>query len=693
MNSKVKEYVSFIVVFVVGIGAMMSFYVFYTKQKELAKEQKEFLLALDETKLEAIEFRYLILQNFIYAYNNNDAINRKMECLQKAYDKLSSNELLAKRKYAPLKKEMGLLEKEIASLFSKTQHYLMYNASVKNSLLFLTDYEFRLLKIKEKHLLLEFLPKVVKTTQSLLYAKRLDDIEYLSKEGYLFRNDPTYSKELQDFIKTYNLHVNYVVKNLPVLLSIKQELDENKVCAITKRIAEKFARLYVEDEELLNGYAAIFFFTFVFTFVYLIVILVRYKKEHTKLVDTTNILRHSLTHDLLTGLKNRVALEKDTMLLQTPGVVLMNIDRFKDINDIFGGKTGDRLLRIVAKLIEKIASTQKGVVEVYRIGADEFVVLYDGIDDCGLVEYAKIFEKQINYRDFEDLQEEVEISVSIAVNSKPPLLENADLALKSIKRTKKRKIIVYEDALGLHTQAQNNIDVIHLVKQAVKEDRIEPFFQPIINLKTMQIEKFEALVRIVEEDEVISPFLFLDVAKKTHLYHDITRIVVEKTFKAAAAHPSYHFSINLSVSDILDEELVEEIFDLYEHHSIIADRIDIELLESEELHTMDAIKRFIERVHSFGSLVYIDDFGSGYSNFAYFADLEIDVLKVDGSIVKEVAQDKRKRHMLESIVMFAKNMNLKTVAEFVENEEILEIVKELGIDFAQGYHFSPPTRI
>ncbi len=685
----VKFNLTLIMVITVGVVALASFFFFYSKQKEISREQKRFIFALDTLSNEAIEFRYVILQNYIYAYNNNDAVMHELQELDDLVDMSIGNDILGKPKYISLQATLKKLKNEIDQLFSQTQYYLLYNAAVKNSLLFLAGLETRFSAEDLKQNTALFL-KTAKATHTLLYAKRLSDIGYLKKKNFLLQNDKRYSKKLQHFIKMYNLHVAFVLDKLPKLLSIKNRIEKNKIEEIVKKMRADFSKIYIEDNKILNIFSAIFSLIFLFTFVHLIVMLIRYKQEHTRLVNTTKTLHHSLTHDILTGLSNRLAFESDKKTLRNAAVLLINIDRFKDINDTFGNEIGDKLLQAVAKTIRHIASKQKGYVQTYRVGGDEFVVLYEAIGEEALVKYADYLEEHIDSLEFFNFQREVEISASIAVNSHPPLLENADLALKSIKRKRQKKIIVFDEELGLQRQAQNNVATIYRIKKAIKEDRITPYFQPIVNIKTKKVEKFEALVRIVEDDEAIAPFRFLDVAKRTHYYHDITRIIVEKTFQTASLYPDYRFSINFSISDIVDEKLTEEVFALFQKHILIANRIDIELLESEELYDMQKVKRFIERVHSYGSLVLIDDFGSGYSNFAYFAELEIDVLKVDGSIIKEIAVDKRKRHMLESIVMFAKNMHLKIVAEFVESEEIVDILRELGVDYAQGYYFSPP---
>jgi EAL domain-containing protein (putative c-di-GMP-specific phosphodiesterase class I) len=168
-------------------------------------------------------------------------------------------------------------------------------------------------------------------------------------------------------------------------------------------------------------------------------------------------------------------------------------------------------------------------------------------------------------------------------------------------------------------------------------------------------------------------------------------VVIEKTIKTAKMYPQYRFSINLSMNDIQNEPLVDTLFELFEKDISVASRIDIELLETEFLEDLEKVKIFIDRLHSFGSCVLLDDFGSGYSNFSYFSELEIDIVKIDGSIINEIATNTRKYHMLQSISQFCKGMHLRMVAEFVDTKEIVTLLEELGIDYAQGFYFAKPA--
>ena len=684
MLNSIKRNLSFILVILIGLGAIAGFSIFYTKQKNFLEAQKEFLLALDKLEIDAHELSFAVLQNYIYAYNNNDLISKKLLDIETDFKHLAQTNILKQPHYARLRRKIEKLKTDIDETFRNVQRYLMYNATIKNSLLFLSSLQQKLAKKVGP----EALQQSTQILQSLFLAKRTSDISYL--RNYKLKNDPSLPPELQRDIALFNTHVDYIMTNLPLLMHLTKEIESNGIINDTKSLKRTFSQLSLKDISILNQFTIILLLVFITVFIYLMVILFRYKKEHDTLIKTTKSLRYSLTHDILTGLKNRIAFEKEKQNVSHPLIILVNLDRFKDINDVFGTEVGDQLLTEIAKLIRKIVEKQKGFVDAYRIGGDEFCLLFQNIDTQNALTIAQQIENTIAHTTFNIKGNELHVSVTLAINCDSPLLENADLALKAIKRQRTQKVVVYDDSLGLHQQAKKNIETVQMVKQALAEDRVVPYFQPIVNLKTGKVEKFEALVRIIEGDKVISPYFFLDVTRRTHLYFDITRTMLEKTFDIVTQHPQYRFSINLSIADIDNEEFVESLFSLFQKHILFASHIDIELLETEELYNKEKVKHFIDRLHSFGSLVLIDDFGSGYSNFAYFADFEIDIIKIDGSIIQEITTNRRKRHMLESIVMFAKNMNLKIVAEFVDNEDVATLLKQLDIEYAQGYLFSPP---
>lgn len=249
-------------------------------------------------------------------------------------------------------------------------------------------------------------------------------------------------------------------------------------------------------------------------------------------------------------------------------------------------------------------------------------------------------------------------------------------------------MIVYDDNISLDKEYKNNIKWTKSIKEAIEKDNILAVYQPIINNKTMKIQKYEALVRLKKEDALISPYFFLEISKKTKFYNQITKIMIEKTINQFK-NLNYNFSINLTIEDILNNEIKNYIYEVLSN-SGIGERLVFEIVESESIENFDIVLDFIKKVKAYGCKIAIDDFGTGYSNFEYLLKLKADFIKIDGSLIKNIDKDILSEKVCRNIVNFAKDLGMKTIAEFVENESILQKVKELGIDYSQGYYFSAP---
>lgn len=271
------------------------------------------------------------------------------------------------------------------------------------------------------------------------------------------------------------------------------------------------------------------------------------------------------------------------------------------------------------------------------------------------------------------------------------IFEDAKIGIETAIQTKQP--IVYADGLsGIeYDNALKNIETIHIIKTAIDNRKIISYFQPIVNNQTKKIEKYESLVRLVTEDgQLLTPFYFLETAKKGRYYSKITKIVLENSFAALYKIPEASISINLSVHDIERDEITNYIESLLLQHEDEAYRIIFELLESEDIKDFARIKQFIKKVKAKGVKIAIDDFGTGYSNFERLLSYEPDILKIDGSLIKNIHNNQINQHIVETVMLFAKKQNLSTVAEFVENETIYEIVRDMGIDYSQGYYFGRP---
>ena len=271
------------------------------------------------------------------------------------------------------------------------------------------------------------------------------------------------------------------------------------------------------------------------------------------------------------------------------------------------------------------------------------------------------------------------------------IFEDAKIGIENAIQTKQP--IVYADGLsGIeYDNALKNIETIHIIKTAIDNRKIISYFQPIVNNQTKKIEKYESLVRLITEDgQLLTPFYFLETAKKGRYYSKITKIVLENSFAALYKISEAAISINLSVHDIERDEITHYIENLLVQHEDEAHRIIFELLESEDIKDFALIKQFIQKVKAKGVKIAIDNFGTGYSNFERLLSYEPDILKIDGSLIKNIHNNQINQHIVETVMLFAKKQNLSTVAEFVENETIYEIVRDMGIDYSQGFYFGKP---
>jgi len=676
---------------IAGIVSSIAVVNFYFIQKEFTQKQREFLININNLENSFIDITNLILKNSIYVYINQDNIAIANKKLKQNYKKLQNSKVLLDSSYVDVKDNVNYLQKCMKENLQNIDIFLRINAGVKNSLLFLSRH------IDNGKILEDYSQKELLKARIILKhfndAKKLQDLVYLSKNDYLLKSDSK-DKAVQQYISTFNLHTTFLMKNYPPFIEVTKKILENQATHQRIHIIKKrFSQISLHDVKALDEFATILFILFFLSFVTIIVLLLKYQRENKKLQDTYISLEHSHTYDQLTELYNRRKFEldiEDVTKFKNPSLMIMNINDFRYINDIYGNDIGNILLKEISKFIkDKIKVSYKS--SIYRIDGDEFGIVFDEISESRILKISNDLENSIVKHTFIINNIKIELRVNIAINNIKPLLENADLALKQIKKSNKSNVCVFNESQHLKQNVEENMKTVQIIKEAILDGRIVPFFQPIVNLQTSKIEKYEALVRLkLDNGEILPPFRFLEIAQKSSQYHEITKIMIEKTILTAISHPQYRFSVNMSMQDILDKKITDMLFDLLEKYKNTNAKIDIELLESEHLDNMNVVKKFINKLHTYGSFILIDDFGTGYSNFSYFSELDIDIVKIDGSIVKEIVTSKRKFHMLKSIKEFANGMDMKTVSEFVESREIALKLKSIGSTYAQGYYFSEP---
>lgn len=413
------------------------------------------------------------------------------------------------------------------------------------------------------------------------------------------------------------------------------------------------------------------------------------------LKEKNTILKKDFYYDDLTSLPNEKYLiknfindEKDVLL------ITINISHFREINTLFGYEIGDEVLKQVALRI-----LESGF-ECYKGHADEFIILsYDVVDYLEIDILSNYIFNLLSDRAYVVNEFEIYITVALgfSIFSKEEIVErnifdlihNSNFALKYAKEKNLQYSFYNSD---LVKNLKNNYSYIWKKKiiTAIQDSQIITFFQPIINNENGMIEKYEALMRLREEDRIISPFQFILSSKKYGLYNNLTRLVVMYVIDMIEKIDK-EISINISIDDIRNISTMRLIYERIQ--SLDKDRaknIVFELLESEGIENYSEVKQFITNIKKYGCKVAIDDFGSGYSNFSHILNLNVDYIKIDASIIKNIDKDKNCEYIAKLIVDFSNKVGVKTIAEFVHSKDVFEKVKEIGITYSQGYYFSEP---
>lgn len=401
-------------------------------------------------------------------------------------------------------------------------------------------------------------------------------------------------------------------------------------------------------------------------------------------------LEHQFYNDALTGLPNRKKLLETILQNKTAVLMIINIDKFQEINDLYGDASGNEILKETALLLDKHRCKNS---QLFKLHADEYAIYYEAdIEMQEIKSAANLLTETIENETFHIDDSEIFINATIGIASgNDSILTNSDIALKIAKRTKK-KYLVYESSMNIEHEYEQNLKWTKKIKDAIKNDKIVPLFQPIVDINTKQPIKYEALMRMLDDDgQYISPFHFLELAKKNKLYPQLTIIMLNKTFEKFKNRKE-QVSINLSVTDILNETVHNTIIDKLKEYQF-GKRIVFEIIESDGIENFEEVLEFIKKVKSYGAKISIDDFGTGYSNFEYLMKLKVDYIKIDASMIKDIDVNKDSQMVTETIIDFAKKMKIKTVAEFIHSKSVYNKVHEIGIDYAQGYYFGAPAEL
>lgn len=400
--------------------------------------------------------------------------------------------------------------------------------------------------------------------------------------------------------------------------------------------------------------------------------------------------------DHLTTLLNRHALNDNLLSSKKKVLILSNIKEFSLFNELYGVDVGNEILIKAAEAFDEFAKKYR--FDAYRISSDEFV-LFKKEDDFEVDEYCKIIEElhaKINsLKIFVVGVDEVitiEIYSGIAFNDKHPL-EDAQMAIKKAKK-QSLPYLMYSPKVDTKEYSQNVMRVKRCIKYALEHKNVIPFFQPITN-RDGKIIKYEALVRIVEfdggEKKILPPCDFLDISMSSGLYIKIAKEMLVQSLSLFADR-SEKISINFLPNDFFNSSMIDTLIEQIKKFDS-PQRVVVEITEQEGVENFEMLRKAVEKLRETGVQIAIDDFGSGYANYAHVLEIKPDYIKIDGSLIQNILTENDSKILVKSIVRFAKDLNITTVAEFVENEEIFELLKEYGVDEFQGYYFGRPAEL
>jgi diguanylate cyclase (GGDEF)-like protein/PAS domain S-box-containing protein len=441
------------------------------------------------------------------------------------------------------------------------------------------------------------------------------------------------------------------------------------------------------------------------------------QEDITERMQSEEVIKYMAWHDDLTGLYNRLRfiylvdewISKASTKGSNATVIILDIDQFKMINNTYGHGLGDELLVRIAKLIdstvqESTAAFTKNASEeliISRLSGDEFAIFIPYLDISESAEVAENLRATVESFSPTEVASHLTISVGMVLypehgTNARKLLSRADASMYRAKEMGRNRCHLYrpEDHIleDMHTRLKWKEKII----EALDNDRFEPWYQPIMDLETGEISHYEALVRMFDETgNILLPGEFIEVAERFGMIDEINKVVVEKTTALLADITSkgrdVNFAINLSGKMIGDEKSLEMLHRTISSTGVDPSRIIFEITETATVQDMDKAVKFIDNLKAIGCKFALDDFGVGFTSFLYLRELNVDFIKIDGSFIRKLNTNKNDQLFVKALSDIARGMGIKTVAEFVENEETMEMLKKFGVDYAQGYHIGKPA--
>lgn len=419
-------------------------------------------------------------------------------------------------------------------------------------------------------------------------------------------------------------------------------------------------------------------------------------------------IEYLATHDALTGLPNRVSLQQSVEKALGSGekgaVLFIDLDHFRYANDNLGHRNGDRIIVSIGGVLREAAAERRG--EVFRLGGDEFAVRLPDVLRPEAADAAEQFLSRIRqyplHTGSDDRVLRLTASAGIAMypfqgGDAAALLAAADIALYQAKDSGRNRAVVYGQDGGeaLKTTTKRVLWAKQL-REAIDEDRLLLFAQPVVHLADRSVAHREVLVRIDGGDgRIVSPGQFLDPAESLGMIQEIDLRVTEKLIQHLAApgsSPVKHF-VNLSRVSISDPHWTRRFYALLHSAGAVRDRLVFEVSESAALAEVSVTRGFIKELRQLGCGFSLDDFGSGFSSFYYLRQFDVDFLKIDGSFVRDLTRDEGNRIFVKALCDVGRGLSKQVIAKWIETPEAIDLLAGMGVEYGQGYLFQHPRQL
>ncbi len=416
-------------------------------------------------------------------------------------------------------------------------------------------------------------------------------------------------------------------------------------------------------------------------------------------------LQFSVEHDDLTGLANRRKLEQaiELSIIQTrnfhthSALIYIDLDRFKVLNDAEGHVVGDALLVQIANSLRGFFSSKDIVV---RIGSDEFAVLVDNMDKYQALARAEELRDILDGYNFEHKGNHYHLSASIGIKSisadEPILvgdvLTHANQACYTAKKRGRNRVHLYNPSDREMDSLRHNVQWAPRIRAALQQENFLLEFQPIYSVETNEVSHYECLIRMRGEDNTIYyPNDFIPVAETMGLAQQIDLWVVNHVFDLMRSLPDHlSFNINLSGNIFLDKKLYPLVQKKLAQTGVDPGRIVFEITETAAISNVNDTKDMVNRLRSLGCRFALDDFGSGFNSYHYLKNFPVEILKIDGAFITDLESDPIDQVLVKSMIDIAHSLGKKTVAEYVEHQSTMDLLKSYGIDYIQGYLVGKP---